>query len=137
MLCRLGGSRAGKALAFSCPSRTDTWCGCLLVWSCSGWASFSACVLSPYMYLAVYYLCRLQKPRSSSCPSSAMDRYVRLFPSLPALRNLGSEGGEGWGSLICCLWYPFHHKPRGLTSLSSCHLSQVHKVQQKPKKKLS
>ena len=30
-----------------------------------------------------------------------------------------------------------HHKPRGLTSLPSCHLSQVHKVQHKPTKKLS
>jgi hypothetical protein len=75
--------------------------------SCSGWASFSACVLSPYMYLAVYYLCRLQMTRSSSCPSSATNRYVRLFPSLPALRNLESGGGKGWGSLICCIWYPF------------------------------
>jgi hypothetical protein len=63
--CRLGGSRAGKAPAFSRPSRTDAWCGCLSVWSCSSWASFSACMLSPYMYLAVYYLCRLQMPRSS------------------------------------------------------------------------
>jgi hypothetical protein len=30
-----------------------------------------------------------------------------------------------------------HHKPRGLISLPSCHLSQVHKVQHKPRKKLS
>jgi hypothetical protein len=35
------------------------WCECFSIWSCSGWASFPACVLSPYMYLAVYYLCRL------------------------------------------------------------------------------
>jgi hypothetical protein len=28
-----------------------------------------------------------------SCPSSVTNRYARLFPSLPALRNLGS-GGE-------------------------------------------
>ena len=48
-MCRFGGSRAGKTLAFSRPSRTDAWCGCLSVWSCSGWASFSACVLSPYI----------------------------------------------------------------------------------------
>jgi hypothetical protein len=69
VLCLLGGSRSGKALAFSRPSRTDAWCRCLSVWSCFGWASFSTCVLSPYMYLAVYYLCRLQMPMSSSCPS--------------------------------------------------------------------
>jgi hypothetical protein len=68
---------------------------------------FSACVLSPYMYLAIYYLCRLQMSRSSSCPSPVTNRYARLFTSLPALRNLGSGGGEGWGSLICCLWYSF------------------------------
>jgi hypothetical protein len=49
MLCRFGGSRAGNTLAFSRPSRIDAWCGCLSVWSCSGWASFSACVLSPYI----------------------------------------------------------------------------------------
>jgi hypothetical protein len=29
------------------------------------------------------------------------------------------------------------HKPRGLTSLSRYHLSQVHKVQYKPRKKFS
>jgi hypothetical protein len=31
------------------PSRTGAWCECLLVWSCSGSTSFSACVLSPYI----------------------------------------------------------------------------------------
>jgi hypothetical protein len=60
--------------------------------------------------LAVYYLCRLQMPRSSSCPSPGMNRYAHLFPSPPALRNLGSGGGEGWESLICFLWYPCIHK---------------------------
>jgi hypothetical protein len=103
----LDGSRAGKALAFSRPSRTNAWCACLLVWSCSEWASFSAYVLSPYMYLAVYYLCRLQMPRSSSCPSLTTNKYARLFPSLLALQNLGGGGGEGWGSLIRYLWYSF------------------------------
>jgi hypothetical protein len=96
-----------KALAFSHPFWTGAWCGCLSVWSCFGWASFSACVLSPYMYLAVYYLCHLQMLRSSLCPSPATNRYARLFPSLPTLRNLGSGEGEGCGFLICCIWYPF------------------------------
>jgi hypothetical protein len=49
VLCRLGGSRAWKTLVFSRPSWIDVWCGCLSVWSYSGWASFSACVLSPYI----------------------------------------------------------------------------------------
>jgi hypothetical protein len=59
-----------------------------------------AVLLSPLtcslpIYLAVYYLCRLQMPMSSSCLSPATNRYVRLFPSPPALRNIGSEGVEG------------------------------------------
>jgi hypothetical protein len=56
-------------------------------------------LLSPFacsfpIYLAVYYQCRLQMPRLSSCPSLATNRYARLFPSPPALRNLGSGGGK-------------------------------------------
>jgi hypothetical protein len=31
VLCRFGGSRAWKTLAFSRPSRIDAWCGCLSV----------------------------------------------------------------------------------------------------------
>jgi hypothetical protein len=49
VLCHFGRSRVGKALAFFRPSRTDACCECLLVWSCSGWGSFSTCVLSPYI----------------------------------------------------------------------------------------
>jgi hypothetical protein len=104
VLCRFGGSRAGKTLAFSHPSRIDV---------CAGASRFGATpvgLLSPLtcslpIYLAVYYLCHLQMPRSSSYPSPAMNMYVRLFPSPPALRNLGSRRGERWGFLICCLWY--------------------------------
>jgi hypothetical protein len=33
--------------------------------------------------------------------------------------------------------FDIHHKPRGLISLPSCQLSQVHKVQYKPTKKIS
>jgi hypothetical protein len=70
----------------------------------------SPLVCSLPIYLAVYYLCRLRMPRSSSCPSPATNIYVRLFPSPNALRNLGSGGDEGWGPLICYLWYPCVHK---------------------------
>jgi hypothetical protein len=128
VLCRRGGSKVGKALTFSRPSRTNAGCRCFSVWSCSGWASFSACVLSPYIYLAVYYLCRLQMPRSSSCPSLATNMYARLFPSLPALRNLESGGGEGWGHLICCLWYPFYGSTSPVYmvfSLPQCRLGML------------
>jgi hypothetical protein len=48
------------------------------------------------IYLVVYYLCRLQMSRSSSCLSPATNMYVCLFPSPHALRNHGSGGGEGW-----------------------------------------
>jgi hypothetical protein len=115
-----------KALAFSRPFWTDAWCWCLSVCSCSGWASFFTCVLSPCIYLAVYYLCCLQMSMSSLCPSPATNRYDCLFPSLPALRNLGSRGGEGWGSLICCLWYPFDGSASPVYmafSLPRCRLS--------------
>jgi hypothetical protein len=106
---RFGGSRAGKTLAFSHPSWIDAWCECLSIGAApAGLLSPLACSLP--IYLAVYYLCRLQMPRSSSCPCPATNRYVRFFPSPSALRNLGSGGGEGLGSLICCLWYPCDHK---------------------------
>jgi hypothetical protein len=60
----------------------------------AGLLSPLACSLP--IYLAVYYLCRLQMPRSSSYPSPATNMYVCLFLSPPALRNLGS-GGRGMG----------------------------------------
>jgi hypothetical protein len=69
--------------------------------------SLFACSLP--IYLAVYYLCHLQMPSSSSCPSPATNMYVCPFSFPPALRNLKSRRGKKWGSLICCLWY----LPRG------------------------
>jgi hypothetical protein len=60
----------------------------------AGLLSPLACSLP--VYLAVYYLYRLQMPRSSSCPSPATNRYVCFFPFPHALQNLGSGGGEGW-----------------------------------------
>jgi hypothetical protein len=93
-----------KAFAFSRPFRTDAWCWRLSVWSCSGWASFSACVLSPCMYLAVYYLCLLQISMSSSCTSPAMNMYDCLFPSLPFLLyetlEVGGEARDGVPDLL-------------------------------------
>jgi hypothetical protein len=70
--------------------------------------SLLACSLP--IHLVVYYLCRLQMSRSSSCPSPATNKYACLSPSSPALRNLGSGGDEWCESLICCLWYPCVHK---------------------------
>jgi hypothetical protein len=64
----------------------------------AGLLSPLACSLP--IYLAVYYLCRLQMLSSSSCPSPATDMYVRLFPYPPTLRNFGSGGDEGWD-----LWF--------------------------------
>jgi hypothetical protein len=70
---------------------------------------FFLCLLTLSLYVSSsYYICRLQMPRSSSCPSPATNIYVYLLPSLPALRNLRSGGGEGCGSLVCCLWYSFN-----------------------------
>jgi hypothetical protein len=61
------------------------------------------------IYLTVYYLCRLHMPSSSLCPTTT-NRYVRLFSSPPALRNLESRGCERCGSMICYLWYLCIHK---------------------------
>jgi hypothetical protein len=96
VLCRFGGSRAGKhshslALLELTPDVGASRFGAAPV----GLLYTLACSLP--IYLAVYYLCRLQMPRSSSCPSPATNRYVRFFPSPPTLRNLGSGRGDGWG----------------------------------------
>jgi hypothetical protein len=53
------------------------------------WLDFFLRLRALPIYLSVYYLCHLQMPRSSSCPSPATNKYVRL-PSPSALRNLGS-----------------------------------------------
>jgi hypothetical protein len=82
----------------------------------------------PFMYLAVYYICRLQMPRSLSHPSLATNMYARLFPSLPALRNLGSAEARDGGSLIFFLWYPFDGSalPVYMTfSLPRCRLGML------------
>jgi hypothetical protein len=124
-----------KALAFSRLFRTDAWCGCLSVWSCPDWASFSACVLSPCMYLAVYYLCRLQMSMSSSCPSPATNMYDCLFPSLPGLRNFGSGRGDGWGPWFATygthsmVWHRLSTWPFLYHDVDS--LSQIKKIMQK------
>jgi hypothetical protein len=62
----------------------------------TGLLSPLACSLP--IYLAVYYLCCLQMLRSSLCPFPATNRYARLFPSPPALRNLVNGGDDGWVS---------------------------------------
>jgi hypothetical protein len=46
--------------------------------------------------------------RSSSCPSQATNMYAHLFPSLSALRNLGSGEARDEGHWFCCLWYLFN-----------------------------
>jgi hypothetical protein len=45
------------------------------------------------MYLAVYYLCHLQMPRSLSCPSLVTNRYAAssLHPLLYETLEVGEE----------------------------------------------
>jgi hypothetical protein len=100
----LGGHSHSLSLLGLAPGAGVSWFGDAPAWL------FSPFACSLPIYLAVYYLCRLQMPRSSSCPSSATNRYVSLFPSPHTLQNLRSGGGKGWGSLICYLWYPCIHK---------------------------
>jgi hypothetical protein len=101
VLCRLSGSRAGKALAFSHPFRTDTWCVCLSVWNCSGWASFSLYVSSGILPMSppdvqVFVL------------SFSGNEHVWLPLPFPSCSTKPWKWGrrEMW-SLIWCLWYPF------------------------------
>jgi hypothetical protein len=94
VLCRFGGSGLGRhshslVLLGLTPGAGASRFGA----APAGFISPLACSLP--IYLAVYYLCRLQMFMSSSCPSPATNMYVRLFPSHPALRNFGSDGGEG------------------------------------------
>jgi hypothetical protein len=87
----LGRQSHSLALLGLTPGASASWFGD----APAGLLSPLACSLP--IYLAVYCLCRLQMPRSSSCPSPATNMYVCLFPSPPALRNLRSGGGEGVG----------------------------------------
>jgi hypothetical protein len=93
VLCRFVGSRAGKTLAFSRPSRIKASCGFLSVWSCSGWAFFSACMLSPYISSGILTI----SPPDAQVLVMSFSGNEQVYPSLPfphALRNLGSGGGE-------------------------------------------
>jgi hypothetical protein len=99
ILCWFGGSKAGRR------SHSLALLGLTPGAGASRFRAAPAGLLSPLacslpIYLAVYYLCRLHMPKSSSCPSPATNMYVHLFHSSPALRNLGSGGDEGWG-----LWF--------------------------------
>jgi hypothetical protein len=109
VLCRFGGSRARKILAFSRPSRTDAWCGCLLVWSCSGLASFSACVLSPYISSGILPM----SPPDAQVfvVSFSGNEHVCSPLSFPSWSTKPWKWGrQGIGFLICCLWYPCVHE---------------------------
>jgi hypothetical protein len=108
-LCRFDGSRAGKTLAFSHPSRIDVWCGCLSVWSCSGCASFSSCVLSPYISSGILPM----SPPNAQVFVVSFSGNEQICPPLP-FPSCSTKPWK-WGmrrmwSLICCLWYPCVHK---------------------------
>jgi hypothetical protein len=87
-------------------------------------------LLSPYMCLAVYYLCRLHMPMSSSCPSPATNMYVCLFPSLYETLEVGRGAMDGvpdflpmvpvrWLRIACLQWSTILHS---LQKLLCCSL---------------
>jgi hypothetical protein len=108
VLCRFGGSRAGKILAFSRPSRTDAWCGCLSVWSCSGLASFFACVLSPYISSGILPM----SPPDAQVFVVSFSGNEQVYPALPFPScstkpwKLGRQGIR----VSDLLFYPYVHK---------------------------
>jgi hypothetical protein len=61
----------------------------------AGFFSLIACSLSLSVSSGILHISH--PDGQVSCRSPATNRYVCLFPSLPALRNLGNGGGEGWG----------------------------------------
>jgi hypothetical protein len=80
------------------------WCGCLLVWSCSSWASFFACVLSPYISSGILPM----SPPDAPVFVVSFSGNEQVCPPLPFPSRSTKPwkwGGEGWSSLICCLWY--------------------------------
>ena len=85
---RLGRHSHSLTLFGLTPGAGVSWFGAAPV----GLLSLLVCSLP--IYLAVYNLCRLQMPRSSSCPSLATNRYACLFPSLPFLLYETLEVGE-------------------------------------------
>jgi hypothetical protein len=70
VVCRFGGSKAGKTLALLglTPGAGASRFGAAPA------EFFSPLAWSLPIYLAVYYLYRLQMPRSSSCPSPTTNR---------------------------------------------------------------
>jgi hypothetical protein len=109
VLCRFGGFRARKTLAFSRPSWIDAWCGCLSVWSCFGWASFSACVLSPYMSSGILPM----SPPDTQVfvVSFSGNEHVCLSLPFPSCSMKPWKWGRrGMGSLICLLLYSCANK---------------------------
>jgi hypothetical protein len=75
---------------------------------------------------------------SPECSSAAVEpsRRGQLSSGAFALFLCEREMGS-YISYNQFLVFDVHHKPHGLTSLPSCHLSKVHKVQHKPTKKRS
>jgi hypothetical protein len=91
-----------KTLAFSRPSRMDARCGCLSVWSCSGWASFSVYVLSLYISNGILSM----SPPDVQVFVMSFSGNEQVYPPLPfpsCSTKPWKRGGEGCGSLICYL----------------------------------
>jgi hypothetical protein len=78
VLCRFDGSKTGKTLAFSRPSRIDAWCGCLSVWSCST-GLLSLCVLSPYISSDILHM----SPSDDQVFVVSFSGNKQVYPHLP------------------------------------------------------
>jgi hypothetical protein len=105
----LAGPGLGRHSHSLAPSRTDALCGCLFVWSCSGWASFSACMLSPYICSGILPM----SPPDTQIFVVSFSGNEQVCPPLPfpsCSMKPWKWGSQGMGSLICCLWYSSVHK---------------------------
>jgi hypothetical protein len=100
VLCRFDGSRAGKTLAFYRLYRNDVWCGCLSVWSCSSWAFFSACVLSPYISSGILPV----SPADAQVFIVSFSGNEQVCPPLSFPSCSTKPWKWGMAALICWLW---------------------------------
>jgi hypothetical protein len=118
----LGRHSHSLALLGPTPGAGASWFGAAL-----SWASFFACALSLYVSSGILTM-------------SLADAHVfvmffsdneQVCPPLPfpsCSTKPWKWGGEGWGSLICCLWYPFDGStsPIYMTfSLPRCRLGML------------
>jgi hypothetical protein len=109
VLCRFGGSRVGKTLAFSRPSWTNAWCGPLGLELLRLGFFPRLRALSLYVSSCILHM----SPPDAQVFVVSFSGNEQVCPPLPfpsCSTKPWKWGRREMGSLICCLWYPCVHK---------------------------